>query len=290
MDRGVLWAEQHIRLKHCREGAFIYNINDAFIGRALDKYGEISREEIMFLSQLICPGMWVVEVGANIGLLTVPFARLVAPGGKVIAFEPQRIVYQMLCGNLALNAIINAFAYNSAIGLELGSITVPSVDYTKTGNFGGVFLRGWNVGETVPLLTIDSLSLDRCDFMKVDVEGMELDVLKGAAHTLERFRPRLYVENDRPENSPSLIRHLLALDYRLYWHFPLLYNADNYFGDREDIFPGIVSDNMVAVPRSGPLSIGVEGLIEITSEDASPPRLMREVGSASEANGGNTIR
>jgi hypothetical protein len=119
---------------------------------------------------------------------------------------------------------------------------------------------------------------------------MELDVLKGAAHTLERFRPRLYVENDRPENSPSLIRHLLALDYRLYWHFPLLYNADNYFGDREDIFPGIVSDNMVAVPRSGPLSIGVEGLIEITSEDASPPRLMREVGSASEANGGNTIR
>src|SRR6266436_8322830 len=78
MDSGVLWAEQHIRLKRCREGAFIYNINDAFIGRALDKYGEISRGEIMFLCQLIRPGMTVVEVGANIGLLTVPFARLVA--------------------------------------------------------------------------------------------------------------------------------------------------------------------------------------------------------------------
>ena len=290
MDSGVLWAEQHIRLKRCREGAFIYNINDAFIGRALDKYGEISRGEIIFLCQLIRPGMTVVEVGANIGLLTVPFARLVAPGGKVIAFEPQRIVYQMLCGNLALNAITNAFAHNSAIGCGPGSITVPPVDYTKPGNFGGVSLRGRKEGETVPLLTIDSLSLDRCDFMKIDVEGMELDVLQGAAHTLERFRPRLYVENDRPENSPSLIRHLLALDYRLYWHFPLLYNADNYFGDREDIFPGIVSDNMVAVPRTGPLSIGVEGLIEIISEDASPPRRMREVGSTSEAKSGKTIR
>jgi FkbM family methyltransferase len=290
MDSGVLWAEQHIRLKRCREGAFIYNINDAFIGRALHKYGEISRGEIVFLCQLIRPGMTVVEVGANIGLLTVPFARLVAPGGKVIAFEPQRIVYQMLCGNLALNAIINVFAHNSAIGREPGSITVPPVDYAKVGNFGGVSLRGRKEGETVPLLTIDSLSLDRCDFMKIDVEGMELDVLQGAAHTLEQFRPRLYVENDRPENSPSLIRHLLALDYRLYWHFPLLYNADNYFGDMEDIFPGIVSDNMVAVPRTGPLSIGVEGLIEIISEDASPPRRMREVGSTSEANRGKIIR
>src|SRR5262249_50662791 len=89
--------------------------------------------------------------------------------------------------------------------------------------------------------------------MKIDVEGMKLDVLRGAARTLARFRPTLYIENDRPENLSSLIRHLLALDYRLYWHFPLLYNANNYFGDGEDIFPGIVSDNMVAIPRSGPL-------------------------------------
>jgi FkbM family methyltransferase len=276
MDSGVLWAEQYIRLKRCREGAFIYNINDAFIGRGLHKYGEISRGEIIFLSQLIRSGMTVVEVGANIGLLTLPFARFVAPEGKVIAFEPQRIVYQMLCGNLALNAITNVFGHNSAIGHEPGSITVPPVDYAKVGNFGGVSLRGRTEGEAVPLLTIDSLSLERCDFMKIDVEGMELDVLQGAARTLARFRPRLYVENDRPENSPSLIRYLLALDYRLYWHCPLLYNPDNYFDDREDIFPGIVSDNMVAIPHIGPLSIDVEGLIEIISEDASPPRRKRE--------------
>src|SRR5262249_28338799 len=161
------------------------------------------------------PGMTVVEVGANIGLLTVPFARLVAPGGKVIAFEPQRIVHQILCGNLALNALTNVFAQNSAIGSECGCITVPPIDYAQTGNFGGVSLRGRNEGESIPLLTIDSLSLDRCDFMKIDVEGMELDVLRGAARTLARFRPILYLENDRPENSSWLIRHLLALEYRL---------------------------------------------------------------------------
>jgi FkbM family methyltransferase len=49
--------------------------------------------------------MTVLEVGANIGVFTVPLARFVHPGGRVIAFEPQRIMYQMLCGNLALNAV-----------------------------------------------------------------------------------------------------------------------------------------------------------------------------------------
>ena len=270
MDNKALWAQRHIRLKRCREGALIYNINDWYIGRALDKYGEISRGEALFLSQVIRPGMTVVEVGANIGLLTVPFARYVAPGGKVIAFEPQRIVYQMLCGNIALNALDNVFAHNTAVGRAPGSISVPPVNYEQPGNFGGVELSGSAVGEPVPLVTIDSLALERCDFMKIDVEGMELDVLVSAAETLRRFRPRLYIENDRVEKSPALIEHLFALDYRLYWHTPFLYRPDNFFGDQENIFPGIVSDNVLALPREGQLSI--VDLIEITSKDARVPR------------------
>jgi FkbM family methyltransferase len=214
-------------------------------------------------------------VGANIGVLTVPFARLVRPGGKVVTFEPQRIIYQMLCGNLALNAIDNVVAHNSAAGRTVGFITVPPIDYAHPGNFGGVSVGACTEGETVPLVTIDSLALPRCDFMKIDVEGMELAVLEGASKTLHSFHPRLYVENDRLEKSPALIEHLLALDYRLYWHIPWLYNSDNFFGDQENIFQGIVSDNMVAIPRTGPLSITVQGLIEITSKDAKSPRLAR---------------
>jgi hypothetical protein len=94
------------------------------------------------------------------------------------------------------------------------------------------------------------LALERCDFIKIDVDGMELDVLKEVIHRFE---------------------HLLASDYQLYWHLPWLYNSDNFFADPENIFPRIVSYNMVAVPRTGPLSITVHGLIEIASPDASPP-------------------
>jgi FkbM family methyltransferase len=273
MTPDALWAEYYIRLKRCRDGALIYNINDQFIGRALDKYGEFSRGELMFLRQLIEPGMTVVDVGANIGVLTVPFARLVRPGGKVIAFEPQRIVYQMLCGNIALNALDNVFAHNAAAGSAPGAIAVPAVDYAQPGNFGGISVATPTAGEPTGLITLDSLGLERCDLIKIDVEGMELDVLAGAATTLRRCRSRLYVENDRIEKSPALIEHLLAMDYRVYWHTPSIYHANNFFGDAEDIFPGIVSDNMIAVPRTGPLSITVHGLPEITSPDAMPPRV-----------------
>jgi FkbM family methyltransferase len=272
MNTKALWTEQYIRLKRCRQGAMIYIINDQWIGRALDKYGEVSHGEVMFLSQLIHPGMTILDVGANIGLLTLPFARLVRPAGRVIAFEPQRIIYQMLCGNLALNAIDNVVAHNSAVGRQAGSITVPPIDYTQPGNFGGVSVGTSAEGETAPLLTIDSLALPKCDFMKIDVEGMELDVLEGASNTLQRFRPRLYLENDRAENSPALIEHLLALDYQLYWFTPAIYRADNFFGDRENIFEGVVADNVICIPRTGPLSISVVGLIEVTSKDARPPR------------------
>jgi FkbM family methyltransferase len=272
VDMKALWEARHVRLKRCRDGAMIYNVNDVFIGRALDKYGEISRGEVRFLRQLIAAGMTVVEVGANIGILTVPFARLVWPGGVVIAFEPQRIVHQMLCGNIAINAIENVVAYNMAVGRQAGSITVPPVDYALPGNFGGVSVGAAAAGESVLLTTIDALGLDRCDFMKIDVEGMEQEVIEGASDTLRRFRPRLYVENDRAEKSPALIEQLLALDYRLYWHTPFLYESDNFFGDQENVFEGIVSDNMVCVPRSGPLAMTVLGLVEITSKDALPPR------------------
>src|SRR5260370_29190698 len=129
-------------------------------------------------------------------------------------------MFQTRCGTLALNAIDNVFAQRRAVGQTTVPITVPSVDYAKPGNFGAVSLAGSREGEIVPLVTIDSLALPSCHLIKIDVEGMELDVLEGATGTLQQLRPLLYVENDQPAKSPPLIAHLLALDYRLYWLEP----------------------------------------------------------------------
>ena len=85
-------------------------------------------------------------------------------------------------------------------------------------------------GEEVEVITIDSLKLSACDFIKVDVEGMELPVLQGVAENLRKYRPILYVENDRAEKSQELVEWIKQQGYDLYWHKPTMYNPNNYEG------------------------------------------------------------
>src|SRR5947199_9441604 len=117
-------------LKDCRHGRMLYNVNDAYVGRSLDLYGEYCEGEIELFKQLVRPGDVVIEVGANIGAHTVWLARATSPGGAVIAFEPQRLAFQTLCANLALNDIVNALAYQQACGRKPGYIFVPVLDPT----------------------------------------------------------------------------------------------------------------------------------------------------------------
>ena len=150
-----------------RFGQLIYNVNDVYIGRSIELYGEFSQGETLLFEQLIGPGEVVLEVGANIGAHTLFFAQQVGAAGRVLAFEPQRILFQTLCGNLALNSVINTHCWNMAVGSESGEITVPPLDYARADNFGGIELGMHEQGETVPLATIDSFQLPRCDFIKV---------------------------------------------------------------------------------------------------------------------------
>ena len=101
--------------------------------------------------------------------------------------------------------------------------------------------------------------------MKIDVEGFELDVLKGAAQTIARFNPRIYLENDRKEKSAALIAHLLGLGYRLYWHLPPLFRPDNFFKNPKDIWGNIVSVNMLCLGPGD--NTPVNGLRQVTGPD-----------------------
>jgi FkbM family methyltransferase len=257
---------------HCvlaREGYVLYNSNDIYIGQAIERYGEYGEIEAELLRQLCGPGSVAIEVGANMGTHTLVLARSTGPTGFVYAYEAQRVVFQTLCANLALNSIVNVDARHSAVSAEPGWIVIPDIDYTQSGNFGGVSVNRFTSGREVRKITLDSdLDVGRLDLVKVDVEGMELEVLRGAAALIERFRPALYVENDRPENSEALIRHLLNLDYRLYWHLPPLYNPKNFFGDNQNLYPNVVSFNMLCLPRAKPQDI--RGMPEITDPAQHP--------------------
>jgi FkbM family methyltransferase len=259
----------HLRLKHCRHGIMLYSARDRYVGGSLDRYGEFSELEAQLFTGLVRPGMLVVEVGSNIGAHTVHLAKLVGENGGVVAFEAQRVIFQMLCANLALNGIENTDAKCMAVGAAPGEIMVPRLDYRGDNNFGGISLGG-DDGDAVEMIAIDNLLLPACHLMKIDVEGMEKQVLEGARQTIGRFRPYLYVEDDRIDKHAELITTLFDLEYRLWWHLPWLYNPGNFAGDPENLFPGIASFNLICLPReSAPEEI--EGGIEVKSADDPHP-------------------
>jgi FkbM family methyltransferase len=248
MRRLMLLAGPGNYLSQCRHGLMLYNANDAYVGRSLDLYGEFSEREVEVFKQLLHPGAVVVELGANIGAHTLCLAQAAAPGGVVHAFEPQRLLFQTLCANMALNGLANAHCYHAAAGAAPGSIVVPVMDFSRPGNFGGLSLGTHTVGEKVPLTTVDALELQSCRLLKIDVEGMELEVLKGAVQMLQRCRPLLYVENDRDENSLVLMGYIDSQGYHMYWHCPPLYNPHNYYENDENVFGHTGSGNLICVP------------------------------------------
>lgn len=243
------------RLKACKHGTLVYNIHDMYIGHSLDAYGEFSEGEIEVFRQFVRPGMVVVEVGANIGAHTVFLAQQVGPTGHVLAFEPQRLVFQTLCANLAINSIANTRVWQAAVGAAPSEIIVPMLDPNTEHNFGGLGLGGHLMGERVPLMTLDGLNLAQCHLLKIDVEGMEQQVLEGARQLVARCQPILYVENDRREKAAALIRLIDELGYNMYWHTPPLFNPQNFAGNPQNLFGNVVSVNMLCCPKNLPQQV-----------------------------------
>ncbi len=240
--------------KPCRYGKMTYLPHDRYIGRSLQVYGEYSEMEMVLMQHLVRPSDTVLDVGANIGVFTAGLARAVSAMGAVHAFEPQPAIHELLSLNISQNNLRQVTPHKKAAGAAAGTIRVPPRDYDSVGNFGGVSLGG-ELGEEVPVITIDSLQLGRLRLMKIDVEGMEIDVLRGAEATIRRCEPAIYVENDRDQLSEKLIAHIFGLEYRLWWCVTPMFNPDNFFRHAEDVFGNVWSCNMIGLPRTAGVSL-----------------------------------
>lgn len=247
----------------------LVNANDRYVGRSLDLYGEYSAGEGRVFESFVRAGDVVVDGGANIGAHTLHFASLVGDTGRVFAFEPQAALYHMLCANLALNRVYNVDARLAALGGAPGRAFVPPLDYEAQGNFGGVSMSGTPPGGPVSVCAIDELDLRACKLLKLDVEGGELEALRGAADLVRRCRPVLFVENDRPQRSAELLEHMLGLDYRLYWHVAPLFTRGNFFGNPENVFGNTASVNVLGIPPG--MRAEVRGLRAVLSPDEPLP-------------------
>jgi len=251
----VAFASGYNRVKQTRHGFVIYNSSDEYVGRSFDTYGECIEQEVQYVLSLVGPDAVVMDVGANYGALTLPLARKVR---HVYAFEPQREAFCALAGTLALNGLSNVTCENVALGSQAGFVRVPPLDLHATNNIGGVSMDTERMG---PGYDVRAEQLDdyvarnrinRLDLIKIDVEGMEEQVLRGGVTTLRRLRPVLYVEADRPDKTPLLKAFILSLGYSLEPHEPPLFNPRNFFGNPDNVWErNIVSVNIVCRPGPG---------------------------------------
>lgn len=195
-------------LVNSAQGLVIINRNDLGVGWQLCTRGAYDREQMQLLERLAraaAPGAVVLDIGANIGITALTFARAVGAAGLVHAYEPQRAVFHMLAGNMALNSIDNVHCHHLAMGSAPGFAKVPRLDPHAGASFGSVELNRAQQSDAkqqaaiaqfdeIAQTCVDALALPRVDLIKIDVEGMEQEVLAGAAATLAAQHPLLHVE------------------------------------------------------------------------------------------------
>lgn len=196
-------------------GAFVANKNDQFIGRSLLTVGSWCDHEIQYLSMMIDFGDTVLEIGSNLGSHTMPIAKLIGKTGRLYAMEPQRLMFQTMCANVAINSLSNVYAMNVACGEEEGVLHIGELDPNTMQNFGG-FRPKEEQGELeVPVKTIDFLKLKDCKLIKLDIEGMELEAMKGGKDTLKNLEPILFFES-HGDALPPIKDYLGTLGYTVY--------------------------------------------------------------------------
>jgi FkbM family methyltransferase len=203
-------------------------------------------------------GVVALDCGANIGVHAVEWARHMHNWGRVMAIEAQERIFYSLCGNININNCMNAKAIWAAAGSRSGQMRIPVPDYNKPGSFGSLELNkqentefigqkidySKDASAIVDVIAIDDLKLDRLDLLKIDVEGMELEVLTGAKNTIDRNRPVMIIEVVKSSRN-NITSYLESFGYHYY------------------CFEG----NILALQHSDPISANITELEGVTKVD-----------------------
>jgi FkbM family methyltransferase len=167
------------------------------------------------------PGHVVLDIGANIGAHTLPFANAVGPQGRVHAFEPTDFATAKLRRNLELNPALAPRVVINQVFLGDGVLEGPPEEICSSWPLQGaadVQAARQGVAKSTRGATATSLdeyarehALDRVDLIKLDVDGNEAGVLRGGLEVLQKFRPPILMELGRDDDESAALRELLQL-------------------------------------------------------------------------------
>jgi FkbM family methyltransferase len=245
----------------------VFSKDGGAVTKSLVKYGEWAENELNFLHAILQEGAHVLDVGAYIGTHTLAFARFVGPSGRVVSIEAQLPTFGLLKANVEANGLANITLIQGVASFEEGSVLIPSIDIDHEDSFGSASLlqvfqpkEHGHPGTSpviaqssaqVPAVTIDSLDLAQCALIKIDAEGMEDLVLRGAPETLQNCNPIIYAEVNSLDAGLRIFSLLKTAGYQAWAHVVDAFNLDNFRGDTENIFGSAREVALVGVPGVG---------------------------------------
>lgn len=243
-----------------RYGAMLVPAADQVVCYSLCKYGEWAEHEIQSISNHINDGGVIIDVGANVGAQSLAYAARF-PNSRIISFEPQPLLYDLLVANTINNNYSNIEPQHAACSNGFDTVFIGPDYENFSHNYGSVGIRSSHAAAIsptpVPVIRIDSIDTEPCvTFVKIDVEGMELEVIQGMAAVVIKDRPLIYFEASTIDAVLCIRNWLKVKHYELFWHETSAYNINNFNSDPENIWTRC-EIGVLAVPeaRSGSINL-----------------------------------
>jgi FkbM family methyltransferase len=180
------------------------------------------------------PGTAVLDVGANFGQMSILFSRIVGDAGKVYSFEADDFIFEILTKNIAANGC-EAYVvpiFGAVYNVPNQTLYFPVQDFERFSTYGsyGIDYVG-KTGRPVPSVTIDSLAIpEPISFMKVDVQGGDLEAMQGAVQTIAKNRMPILFEYEHQFEAELNLSFQAYVDFvsQIGYRFESVINGYNY--------------------------------------------------------------
>lgn len=202
-----------------------------------------------FAKLVLKEGDVALDIGANLGYHTITMAELVGNTGMVCAFEPQRIIYQQLNANIFLNGLDNIYTFNVAVGDEFKTVYIDPPNYHNIihmiTNIGNTSIN-YNNGVQVEQIVLNQ-DINKLNFIKLDIQGSELNALKGMSENIKKYKPYIFIEI---ESKQLLKFNVNPEDLIKYIKYELKYNLYRiYVNDSSTKYNNYMTDDFICIPN-----------------------------------------
>jgi tetratricopeptide (TPR) repeat protein len=246
-DEPSRWVKKGLTsVAETRTGIIQYWPDQDPVGRSIERYGEYLQAQLDAVARWIEPGATIVEVGADVGFHALFFASAIGPMGHLLVYEDDLLRRQVLQQNLRANRAGNVTVMKRRLGRPATS---------ARGN-----------GETLPTTdveTIDDLRLEALQWLKVNHATVTTDVLDGAADTLWRLRPRLWLAACDADGLHALAAKTKDFGYRCFGAETPLFNPSNFNRRPADVFAGRTAFALFAIPEETVIDLVFDGCAEL---------------------------